>query len=134
MVSALIIQAVSQGDGFNVSSIYSGVFGLLSLFAGFLATFFVFVATKSNNFLEAIKNTITFRKMIGLLKFTILWTLLAVGFTFILMIVEPRNFDRFSFQHFVVFFWSWGVILIGVNFARCVSMFFSIVDYDANVD
>ncbi|QYX56811.1 hypothetical protein K1T73_17560 [Roseovarius sp. SCSIO 43702] len=134
MVAALLIQAASQGDEFNVSSIYSGVFGLLSLFAGFLATFFVFIATKSNKFLEAIKNTITFKQMLGLLKFTILWTLMAIGVTFILTIVEPKNFALWSIVQVVVFAWSWIVILIGVNFARCVSMFFSIVDHDANTE
>ncbi|MDM8165564.1 hypothetical protein [Roseovarius sp.] len=132
VVSALLIQFVSQGEEFNVSSIYSGIFGLLSIFVGFLATFFVFVATKSNSFLEAIKNTITFRQMVGLLRFTILWTLLAVGATFILMVIEPKNFPILSATQLGVFAWSWIVILIGVNFARCVTMFFSIVDHDAN--
>ena len=134
VVAALLIQSVSQGEEFNVSSIYSGVFGLLSLFAGFLATFFVFIATKSNKFLEAIKNTITFKQMLGLLKFTILWTLLAIGLTFVLMIVEPKDFPLWSGAQAVVFAWSWIVILIVVNFARCVSMFFSIVDHDANTE
>lgn len=134
IVTAMFIQFASQVEGFNVSAIYSGVFDLLALFAGFLATFFVFIATKSNKFLEAIKNTITFKQMLGLLKFTILCTLITVGFTFVLMIVEPKNFAFWSGEHLVVFCWSWIVILIGVNFARCVSMFFSVVDRSTNAD
>lgn len=134
VVAALLIQTVSQGEEFNFSSIYSGVFGLLSLFVGFLATFFVFIATKSNKFLEAIKNTITFKQMLGLLKFTILWTLMTIGLTFVLMVIEPKDFSLWSGTQAVVFAWSWIVILIVVNFARCVSMFFSVVDYDANTD
>lgn len=129
---AFLVQFASQGEDFNVSSIYSGVFGLLSLFVGFLATFFVFVATKSNRFLEAIRKTTTFQQMLGLLKFTILWTLFAIGLTFLLMIIEPRDFPLWSGAQAFIFLWSWGVILIVVNFARCVSMFFSIVDHDAN--
>lgn len=132
VVASFLIQHLSQGEAFNISAMYSGVFGLLSIFAGFLATFFVFVATKSNKFLEAIKNTITFRKMVGLLRFTILWTLLSVGITFVLMVVEPRDFPLWSITQGVVFLWAWVVILIGVNFARCVSMFFKIVDSDGH--
>lgn len=132
VVASLLTQATSQGEEYNVSAIYSGIFGLLSLFAGFLATFFVFVATKSNKFLEAIKKTITFKQMLGLLKFTIFWTLLAVVLTFVLMIVEPKDFALLSISQAVVFSWSWIVILIGVNFTRCAFMFFSIVDHDAN--
>jgi len=132
VAASLLVQYVSDGERFNVPSIYSGVFGLLSIFAGFLATFFVFIATKSNKFLEAIKDTITFRQMLGLLRFTIFWTLLAVGLTFVFMVVNLKDFQIWSVAQVMVFVWAWVVILIGVNFARCVTMFFSIVDHDAN--
>lgn len=129
-VAAILVQRASQGEAFNVGSIYSGVFGLLSIFVGFLSTFFVFVATKSNRFLDAIKHTKTFRQMLGLLRFTILWTLVTVCLTFVLMIVEPRDFSVWSISQGVVFLWAWIVILIGVNFARCISMFLKIVDQE----
>lgn len=128
VLASLLVQIVSKGDQYNVSSVYSGIFGLLSIFAGFLGTFFVFTATKSNKFLEAIQHTITFKQMLGLLRFTILWTLAVVVLTFAMMIVEPRDFSVWSYAQVVVFGWAWTVILIGVNFFRCVSMFFRIID------
>lgn len=127
VLAAVAVQFVSRGDSYNVSAIYSGVFGILAIFAGFLATFLVFVATKSNKFLESIRHTETFRQMLGLLRFTIFWTLLAVGFTFVMMVIEPRDYSIFGLVFWVVFTWAWVILLIFVNFSRCISMFFSVV-------
>lgn len=128
VVSSLLIQRLSNVDGLNVGAIYSGTFGVLAIFAGFLATFFVFIATRSNKFLDAIRQTITFRQMLGLLKFTIQWTIFAVLVTLGFMVAEPRGYDLFSATSGAVFTWSLMITLICVNFSRCVSMFFKIVD------
>lgn len=128
VISSLVIQRLSNADGLNVGAIYSGTFGVLSIFAGFLATFFVFVATRSNKFLDAIRHTITFKQMLGLMKFTIRWTVFAVIVTLGFMVAEPKGYDLFSATNGLVFIWSLIVTLICVNFSRCVSMFFKVVD------
>ncbi len=125
---SILIQKISLDDAFNSSAIFSGAFNLLAIFSGFLGTFYVFIATRSNKFLEAIRNTVTFRKMVGLIKFTIYWTLITVAFSYMLMIFEPTKYDLFSFQHFTVASWTWALLMIAINFARCVSMFISIVE------
>lgn len=122
------VQKISADDTFNSEAIFSGAFSLLSIFAGFLGTFYVFIATRSNRFLEAIRNTITFRGMVDLVRFTILWTLLSVVFSYSLMIVDPKCYPLFSIQHFIVLVWLWAVLMIAINFGRCVSMFIKIVE------
>jgi len=135
MVSLVLASFTSFGvryltveSGYAPSAIYSGVFDLISIFTGFLATFYVFVVTKGNKFLEEIKTTPTYRMVLKLLKFTILWSAAMIVFSYVLMIVNPGNFGLFSGQHFLVFFWLANVFLIAVNFGRCIVHFLTIVE------
>lgn len=122
------VQKISADDSFSSDAVFSGAFNLLSIFAGFLGTFYVFIATRSNRFLEAIRNTITFKRMVELVRFTIFWTLFTVTFSYVLMIIDPKSYPLFSGQHFVVLLWLWAVLMIAINFGRCVSMFVKIVE------
>lgn len=130
-IGLVIVQAISSNEALNTGSIYSGAFDLLSIFTGFLATFYVFIVTKGNKFLEKIKGTATFRMVLRLLKFTILWSAGMIMFSYILMVANPKDFEIVSPVGFLVFFWLSNVFLIGVNFVRCVSHFLTIVDAEA---
>ena len=114
-------------DSYQPASIYSGIFDILSIFTGFLATFYVFVITKGNEFLERIRGTATYSMVLKLLKFTILWSTGMIAASYVLMIVNPTGYDLFSFSHLVVFAWIANVALIAVNFARCVVQFSTII-------
>ena len=129
-VSSLVIVKISTGGDYASSSIYSGVFDLVSIFTGFLATFYIFVVTKNNDFLNAIKRTNVFRRILHLLRFTILWSLFLIFGTYALMIVDLKDFEIFSISHGVVFIWAWNVFLIIVNFWRCLCQFYSILDVE----
>ncbi len=126
--ATLFIQLVSQDTAYNSSAIYSGIFNILAIFSGFLSTFYVFIATRSNKFLEAIRETITFKSMLGLMQFTIVWTLGIVFITYLLTILDPKSIEFGSTTQVVVLLWCWNVFLIIVNFVRCVQMFFSIIE------
>ncbi|WP_417243397.1 hypothetical protein [Celeribacter sp.] len=127
-IASIGVWHVSSSEGFEASAIYSGIFDLLSIFTGFLATFYVFVVTKGNKFLERIKDTPTYRMVLKLLKFTILWSAAMIAFTYILMIVDPSKFDLWTLTHSLVFFWLANCFLIAINFARCVGQFMTIVE------
>ena len=129
-VASIIVRYVSSDNLYDSSLIYSGIFDLLSIFTGFLATFYVFIVTKGNVFLEQIRTTDTYRMVLKLLKFTILWSAGMIVFSYVLMIANPRDFDLFSANHFLVFFWLANVFLIAVNFTRCVVHFLTIVEAD----
>lgn len=127
----IVVQSISSDTSINTSAIYSGVFDLLSIFTGFLVTFYVFVVTKGNDFLEKIKTTATYKMVLTLLKFTILWSTAMIIFSYILMVTDPKGFDLLSANGLFVFFWLANVFLIGVNFSRCVSHFLTIVEAGA---
>lgn len=122
----------SHIETMEYTSIYSGVFDLISIFTGFLATFYVFVVTKGNRFLQKIRKTSTFVMMINLLKFTIFWSILMVAFSYLLMVASPKNLMINQPIFWLVMFWVFNVTLIGVNFWRCVHQFAIITDI--NVD
>lgn len=126
-VSFVVLWA-SQGERTQVGAIYSGIFDLATIFVGFLSTFYVFVATKSNDFLEKIKRTKTYGMVLRLLKFTILWASFVALGSYLLAIIEPRDYEPWSLVHGVVFFWLANVFVVAVNFTRCVRQFLTMAE------
>lgn len=129
-----LIVFYSAKDSTNSAAIYSGIFDLVSIFTGFLATFYVFVATRSNRFLRRIQHTQTFKMMLDLIRFTIVWSFWMIGFSYVLMVLNIKNIDVPSAQLFVVFFWVFNGALIATNFSRCVYQFVMITELEANQD
>lgn len=119
-------------EGYESASIYSGIFDILSIFTGFLATFYVFVITKGNAFLEKIRGTGTYSMVLKLLKFTILWSVGMIAASYILMIANPENYGLFSISHGIVFAWIANVALIAINFSRCVVQFSTIISAEGH--
>jgi hypothetical protein len=131
-VSSVAIWHVSNTDGYNLGALYAGVLGLLAIFAGFLATFYVFVATRSNAFLSAIRGTATFRQLVALLRFTLIWTIGTCAMTLVVSVIEPRNFELLSLAGLFVAMWTWSVSMIVLNFWRCSRMFIRIVEAETH--
>lgn len=129
-VTSFVIQYVSGGSDINTVAIFSGVLDLLAILAGFLATFYVFIITKSNAFIEKIKTTDTYRMTLKLLKFTIMGAVFAIVFSYVLTIINPRKYPCFSFIHIIIFFWAVNVFLVIVNFIRCARHFLLIAETD----
>jgi hypothetical protein len=127
VVGALLVQYVCGIEHYNSDAIFSGVFDLLSIFTGFLATFYVFVVTKGNTFLERIKRTASYRLVLTLLRFTIVWSVLIIVYSYSLMVISPKNYELLSPMGIAVGFWLFNVSLIAVNFVRCVGHFSTIV-------
>lgn len=127
LVASLFAWYAAGQNDFDSGSIYSGVFDLLSIFTGFLATFYVFVVTKGNEFLHKIQGTETYSMVLRLLKFTILWSAATIFASYILMVVNLTNYELFSAAHFSIFLWIANVALIAINFARCASHFSTIL-------
>ena len=126
--TSYLVIFLSAAPVVEVGSMYSGVFDLTAIFAGFLATFYVFVVTRGNTFLERIKHTVTFMQIIKLLKFTLIWSGIVIAYSYVLMVVEPKGAAYHSAMHFVIFFWLCNVFAVVVNFARCARQFVSIVE------
>lgn len=127
-----IIVRIAGVDGTNTEAIYSGVFDLVALFSGFLATFYVFIATRGNRFLRKIQHTNTFKMMLHLLRFTILWSVGLIGFSYILMVLNIKEFEFPSVEVALVYFWVFNITLIVTNFVRCVLQFMMVTDLEAN--
>jgi uncharacterized membrane protein len=114
---------ISRTEALDTSSIFSGVFDLLTIFTGFLATFYVFVASRQNRFLSKIQHTQTFKQMVGLLRFTIWWSGAMILASYALMILDPKQIQNWSVTQFVILLWFYNLSLIGVNFVRCARQF-----------
>lgn len=127
-IAAVAVWHVSASEGYNLGALYAGVLGLLSIFSGFLATFYVFVATGGNAFMNAIRQTGTFRQLVTLLRFTLVWTVGTCAFTLAMSVVEPRGFALVSLPMLAIAAWVWSVSMIIVNFWRCTRMFVRIVE------
>ncbi|WP_375227484.1 hypothetical protein [Roseobacter sp. S98] len=123
-------QMVSASEAFNPAAIYGGIFNLLTVFTGFLATFYVFIVTKNNEFLKRIAKTETYKDAVRLLKFTVFWSSVVIFLSFLMMVWDPKCFALFSMTHLAVFFWLLNVFMVAVNFARCANQFIMIVDTD----
>lgn len=130
MLCSLAAWYAAGQEHYESAAIYSGVFGILSIFTGFLSTFYVFVVTRGNVFLQRIRGTATYKMVLQLLKFTILWSAAMIAASYVLMIINPSSYELFSFTHLVVFFWVFNIVLIAVNFARCAAQFSMIVSAD----
>lgn len=128
--SSFLVILASNNETMNGNAIYSGVFDLASIFAGFLATFYVFVVTKGNEFLVKIRTTKTFGMVLRLLKFTVLWSTFVIAFSYVMMVVDPTKIGVFSIMHAVVFAWLCNVFMVAVNFTRCVAQFLIIAEAD----
>ncbi|WP_421851476.1 hypothetical protein [Oricola sp.] len=123
LAGTAVITVLSGNESLNYEYIYSGVFDLISLFTGFLGTFYVFVVTKGNRFLQAIQRTPTFAAMVHLLKFTIVWSVGMIVCSYVLVILNPKDLEFLSVEQAFVFFWVFNVTLIVYNFTRCVRQF-----------
>lgn len=130
IVGTWFVVVHSSNPESNVEAIYAGIFDLVSIFTGFLATFYVFVATRSNRFLRKIQHTATFDKMLHLLRFTILWSFWMIAFSYLLMVISYKDIQIPSFALFVVYFWVFNFALIVTNFFRCVFQFVTITSLD----
>lgn len=124
----VLVWYISQGPRYNVGALYAGTLSMLAIFSGFLATFYVFVATRSNAFLATIRHTRTFQELTALLRFTLLWSLGTCVLTLVLSVAELRNFEPISASMGLIGFWTWAVSMIAVNFWRCARMFIRIVE------
>lgn len=126
--STYVVWYVANHDGYNLSALYSGALGLLSIFVGFLATFYVFVVTRSNRFLEAIQGTASMRQLLLLVRTTLKWSMVAVALTFAIMVAEPRKFPLWGRDFWLIAVWCLNLSVVCVNFWRSVKIFFRIVD------
>ena len=127
--TSIPVQHFSSRQDFNSALIFSGWFDLLLISTVFLAIFYLFVVTEGNDFLKKIKTTSTYRMLLKLLRFTILWSALMIVFSHILMIVEPKDYQLFSGMHLIVFLWMTSMFLTVLNFIRCVRYFLIIVEH-----
>ena len=127
--SALITLVVTRVSSFEIDTgaIFSGVFDLTTIFAGFLATFYVFVVARQNRFLQAIQHTQSFRDAVGLLRFNLYWTANVICLSWLCMILKFEVVEPWSWRQYVILFWSFNVVLLLVNFLRSVAHFNTII-------
>ena len=127
---SFLVQAASVKGTIDVGAMYSGVFDIVTIFTGFLATFYVFFVTKGNAFLESIKGTKSYDGLLRLTKTTIYWSVFVIILTYLLMVFKFQNFALWSLDHFVVFFWLANVSLIAINFGKCIGLFLKVAETD----
>lgn len=111
----------------DVGTIFSGVFDITTILTGFLATFYVFVVARQNKFLEEIQHTQAYRDAVGLLRFTIYWSVSVILLSWLCAIVSPTEIANWSWQQAMVYVWAFNAILLTINFIRCASHFNTII-------
>lgn len=73
----------------NVSALFSNLMALLSIFSGFVASFYFFVASRGNIFLARIDNTQTYEDLLTLTKVSLELSFVAIVYTFFLSGYAP---------------------------------------------
>ena len=110
----------------DFSPFYSGLLGLLSIASGFIASFYFFVISRGTNFLKEIEKTDTFKALLRLTSFTLLFALWMIVVTFFLSVLEPIATGYCKLDHALNAFWLYLIFLTAMNFRRCMSIFLRI--------
>lgn len=121
------IQELSSDRQINVSALYSAIFGWASIQTGFLFSVYGFIATKSDGFIAAIKDS---RSMVLFKRYTM--RAMLIGFVLTLFTIplivtgdQPLVSTRFylSAIWFSVFAWAFAAFLrVALNFGQIVSV------------
>ncbi|MER9258368.1 hypothetical protein [Mesorhizobium sp. M0619] len=127
VAGTIVATWASRDSDINSLAIYSGIFDLLTVFTGFIATFFVFVGARQNEFLAKIQNTMTFKAMLRLLRFTLVWSAAMIFASYVLVIMQPKDVAAWSIMQGIIWFWFYNLGLIVVNFVRCIRQFNTII-------
>ena len=88
-----------------------------------LGIFSLFIVKKSNDFLVAIKNTKTYEMILTAALKTIVVLAVIVTFSYILPMLNPDNFEIFSFQGAVFIIWALLLLLGLTSLFRCAYLF-----------
>jgi hypothetical protein len=118
---------ISESREKNVGVLFSNLMALLSIFSGFVASFYFFVASRGNVFLSKIENTNTFDSLLRLTKVSLELSFVSIIFVFFLAGYAPvGRWDsvwRLDIEIASVFL---GFLLTGLtvsNFVRCMKLF-----------
>lgn len=127
--SIIVTALVTRASNFDIDTgaVFSGVFDLTTIFAGFLATFYVFVVARQNKFLGVIQNSRTFKDAVGLLRFNLYWAASVICLSWFCMILNFQVIKPWTWEQAVLIFWSFNVVLLVVNFLRSVGHFNTII-------
>ncbi len=126
---------VSESREKNVGALFSNLMALLSIFSGFVASFYFFVASRGNVFLSKIENTKTFDSLLRLTKASLELSFLSIIFIFFLAGYAPvANWEcvwRLDVESASVFL---GFLLTGLtvsNFVMCMKLFLQLTITDS---
>lgn len=116
----------------NISALFSNLLALLSIFSGFVASFYFFVASRGNTFLEVIQKTSTFDSLLKLTKVALELSFLSIVYVFILAGYAPVaksvkwwEIDAVNVSAALCFLMT-GVTVS--NFVRCMRLFLKLTN------
>lgn len=112
----------------NIGALFSGVLGVLSVATGFIASFYFFVISRGTDFLRGIENTSTFDAMLALAGVSLKISIIVIGLSFYVAVIEPSNPMALFPDVVFVSIWLLLVGLTAANFWRCLSIFVSLAN------
>jgi hypothetical protein len=113
----------AQESDSNIGVLFSGIFGVLSVATGFIASFYFFVISRGTDFLRGIENTTTFRAMLALAGASLKISIIVIGVSFFVAVIEPTNPQSLFPDVLIVSTWLLLVGLTAANFWRCLAIF-----------
>lgn len=116
----------------NVGNVFSNLVAVLSIFTGFIASFYFFVVSRSTEFLSKIQKTQTFSSILNLSRDSIILSMFVISCIYFLSALTP------SFQiDGGLLLWLQNIVVALVflfsgltmaNFVRAIKLFVSLVD------
>lgn len=113
----------------SINSIYASVFDMSSVVCAFLFSFFVFVKTTTNKFLDAIRTSETYKKLLKYFIYSIISSFVLSIATIPFLVVSPAPTQISQPSFVTVFLW---VFLCGYVFAaviRSACHFVAVIDF-----
>lgn len=116
----------------NVSALFSNLLALVSIFSGFVASFYFFVASRGNTFLAKIERTSTFEALLKLTKASLELSFVSIFYIFFLAGYAPvskcADWWAIDFANASV---ATSFLMTGMtvsNFVRCMQLFLKLTN------
>lgn len=124
LLGVLVFVLLSRESGIvNAAALYSAILSLAAMVVGFLAAFYLFLVSAGSVFMQAIKRTAAYRRLVSLVWSTMIGAIILCGLTIAMAALEPNAKLDWSVESLLVFSWS---VLAGYVFAssvRCLYLF-----------
>lgn len=109
--------------GVSLQQIFSGIFNISSVLAGFLFSIYCYIAVSSNPFIERIQNTSTFRSVIAFVLRTTIVSSISAMFSLVMSSFKWEGVTISFYESVAITTWFFLFCLNIAYFAYCMHSF-----------